>query len=63
MKKRLARLVELSREQSQTAQDNLKLAQDSARLAGKQGPKQKSRWWQLKHFLFLLLFGEDSHFD
>ena len=36
MKKRLARLVELSREQSQTAQENLKLAQDSARLAGKQ---------------------------
>jgi len=31
MKKRLARLVELSREQSQTAQENLKLAQDSAR--------------------------------
>ncbi len=22
-----------------------------------------ARWWQLKHFLFSSLFGEDSHFD
>ena len=24
---------------------------------------KSSRWWQLKYFLFSLLFGEDSHFD
>ena len=42
MKKRLARLAELSREQSQTAQENLKLAQDSARQGEEnREPKQK----------------------
>lgn len=42
MKKRLARLVELSREQSQTAQENLKLAQDSARLEREPGNQNRN---------------------
>jgi len=42
MKKRLARLVELSREQSQTAQENLKLAQDSARLGRETGNQNRN---------------------
>ena len=42
MKKRLARLAELSREQSQTAQENLKLAQDSARLGRETGKQNRN---------------------
>ena len=39
---------------------------DLAGLAASNGPKRKqgkTRWWQLKHFLFSPQFGEGFHFD
>ena len=41
----------------------LKLDQKTAQKTAESSPKTKTGWWQLKYFLFSLLFGEDSQFD
>ena len=50
MKKRLARLADLTREQAQTAQEALHLAQDSARRQGWLGV------WVVEWFIWLVGF-------